>query len=62
MEYNVKPVKDRAGKGGSIKVSVCVPIYGVEKYIEKCVRSLFEQTMTESIEFILVNDRPHFSL
>ncbi len=31
MEYNVKPVKDRVGKGGSIKVSVCVPIYGVEE-------------------------------
>lgn len=39
-----------------IKVSVIVPIYGVEKYIERCVRSLFEQTMKEDIEFIFVND------
>ncbi len=62
MEYNVKLVKDSVGKSGSIKVSVCVPIYGVEKYIEKCVRSLFEQTMTEGIEFIFVNDCPRFSL
>ena len=39
-----------------IKVSVCIPVYGVEKYIEKCARSLFEQTMTDNIEFIFVND------
>ena len=39
-----------------MKVSVCVPIYGVEKYIEQCVRSLMEQTMTDGIEFIFVND------
>lgn len=36
-------------------VSILVPIYGVEKYIVKCARSLFEQTY-ESIEFIFVND------
>lgn len=36
-------------------VSILVPIYGVEKYIEKCARSLFEQTY-KSIEFIFVND------
>ncbi len=40
----------------TIKVSVCVPVYGVEKYIEKCVRSLMEQTMKDSIEFVFVND------
>ena len=37
------------------KVSVIIPIYGVEKYIEKCARSLFEQTL-EDIEFIFVDD------
>lgn len=37
------------------KVSVIVPVYGVEKYIEKCARSLFEQTLKE-MEFIFVND------
>ena len=26
------------------KISVLVPIYGVEQYIERCARSLFEQT------------------
>lgn len=37
-------------------ISVIIPVYGVEKYIERCARSLFGQTMTESIEFIFVND------
>lgn len=39
----------------NIKVSILVPIYGVEKYIERCVRSLFEQSFTD-IEYIFVND------
>lgn len=38
-----------------MKVSVCVPIYGVEKYIEQCAVSLFEQTYKD-IEYIFVND------
>ena len=37
------------------KVSVIVPIYGVEKYIERCARSLFEQTL-DDIEYIFVDD------
>ena len=37
------------------KVSIIIPIYNVEKYIEKCARSLFEQT-EEDLEFIFVND------
>ncbi|MDE6020223.1 MAG: glycosyltransferase, partial [Ruminococcus sp.] len=40
-----------------IKLSVCVPIYGVEQYIEKCARSLFEQTQKDDIEFIFINDK-----
>lgn len=36
-------------------VSVCVPVYGVERYIEKCCRSLFEQTYP-NIEYVFVND------
>ena len=39
----------------SIKISVVIPIYNVELYIERCVRSLMEQTL-ENIEFIFVND------
>ena len=37
------------------KISVVVPIYGVENYIERCVRSLFEQTL-DDIEYIFVDD------
>jgi glycosyltransferase involved in cell wall biosynthesis len=37
------------------KVSIIIPIYNVEKYIERCARSLFEQT-EEDLEFIFVND------
>lgn len=37
------------------KVSVIIPIYGVERFIERCARSLFEQTL-EDIEFIFVDD------
>lgn len=36
-------------------VSIVIPIFGVEKYIEKCCRSLFEQDYP-NIEFIFVND------
>ena len=37
------------------KVSIIIPIYKVEKYIERCAKSLFEQT-EEDLEFIFVND------
>lgn len=38
-----------------IKVSVIVSVYNVEKYIEKCLDSLVNQTLKD-IEIILVND------
>lgn len=38
-----------------IKVSVIIPIFGVEKYIERCARSLFSQTLQE-MEYIFVDD------
>lgn len=37
------------------KVSIIVPVYNVEKYIEKCLTSLVNQTL-EDIEIIVVND------
>ena len=36
------------------KVSVIIPVYNVEQYIERCARSLFEQTL-DDIEYIFVN-------
>jgi len=38
------------------KISVLVPIYGVEKYIGRCAESLLNQTMKESVELIFIND------
>lgn len=38
-----------------MKVSVVVPIYNVAPYLERCVESLFSQTLTD-IEFIFVDD------
>ena len=37
------------------KVSIIVPVYGVEKYIDKCLNSLVNQTL-DDIEIIMVND------
>lgn len=37
------------------KLSIIVPVYNASAYIEKCARSLFEQTFTD-IEYIFVND------
>lgn len=36
-------------------ISILVPIYNVEKYIERCARSIFEQTYRD-IEYIFVDD------
>lgn len=38
-----------------MKISIVVPIYNVEQYLERCVDSLINQTYTD-IEIILVND------
>ena len=37
------------------KISVIVPVYNTEKYIEKCLQSILSQTMND-IEIIVVND------
>lgn len=39
----------------SIKISVIIPIYLVEQYIEKCIESVLEQSY-ENLEIILVDD------
>lgn len=38
-----------------IKVSIIIPVYGVEKYIRCCAESLFAQTL-DDIEFLFIND------
>lgn len=37
------------------KISVIIPVYKVELYIERCARSLFEQTL-DDIEYIFIDD------
>ncbi|HCK3506152.1 TPA: glycosyltransferase, partial [Enterococcus faecium] len=38
----------------SVKISVIVPCYNVEKYIDECINSLINQTLKD-IEIILLN-------
>jgi len=38
-----------------VKVSVIIPVYNVEKYLEKCLESVINQTF-EDIEIICIND------
>ena len=37
------------------KISIIVPIYNVEKYLDRCMQSLLNQTLTD-IEIIMVDD------
>lgn len=37
------------------KVSVIIPVYGVERYIERCAQSLFEQTL-DDVEYLFIDD------
>lgn len=40
----------------TIKISILIPVYNVDNYIERCARSLFMQTMNDGLEYIFVND------
>ncbi len=40
---------------GEVKISIVIPIFNVEKYIEECIRSAMRQTFKD-IEIICVND------
>ena len=37
-----------------MNISVIIPIYNVEKYVERCILSIMNQTYTESVECIVV--------
>ena len=37
------------------KISMIIPVYNVEEYIEKCIESLINQTLKD-IEIIFIND------
>lgn len=37
-------------------ISVIIPVYGVESFVERSVRSLMEQTLQYGVEFIFVDD------
>ena len=39
----------------NVLVSVIVPVYNVEKYIDKCIESIINQTY-ERLQIILVDD------
>ena len=38
-----------------VKVSVIVPVYNVEKYLEECLESIIDQSLRD-IEIVCVND------
>ncbi len=38
------------------EISVCIPVWNVEKYITQCLESVLSQTIIEKAEIIIVND------
>lgn len=47
--------KDFGLRNGSIKLTVIVPVYNVEKYVARCIESILSQTY-QNLEIIVVND------
>ena len=48
-------VKNDESNNSSFKISIIVPVYNTEKYLERCLNSIINQTLKE-IEVICVND------
>ena len=38
------------------KISIIIPCYNVEKYVEKCIKSIMNQTYSE-LEVIVIDDK-----
>ena len=43
-------------KNKKIKISVIVPVYNTEKYLNECLNSLVNQTIYKELEIICIND------
>ncbi len=54
--YLCKKLKSIMTKDYKYKVTVGMPVYGVEPYIRKCMLSVLNQTFSEDIEIIAVDD------
>lgn len=39
-----------------MKVTIVIPVYNVEQYIEKCIRSVMQQTYKGEAECLLIDD------
>lgn len=39
-----------------MNISVIIPVYNVERFVERCIRSIMDQTLTEGVECIIVDD------
>ena len=55
MDKSYTEYKGRIRSMMGEKISVIVPVYNVENYLEKCVESILKQTYT-NLEILLVND------
>lgn len=51
-----KVITTQFSSTSSPSVSVIIPVFMVEKYIEKCIASLLSQTLGNDIEFIFIDD------
>lgn len=40
----------------TIKISVLIPVYNTSKFLERCLYSILNQTMSQNVECVIVND------
>lgn len=39
-----------------MNISVIIPVYNVERFVERCITSIMKQTYTDGVECIIIND------